>query len=133
MKLVKFETVQEEFVRQVPRNMTIDDVMRKIAQKLTNAIENDGKGKGRTGRFVSFNPEKGKVYIRIKYGPAEVFCLEDVAKTPAEANDKVVAYATSLAAGSVSSAEKEAIRKAMIARQETMGTARAARRAKKAS
>ena len=59
MKIVKFEAVQDEFVRLTPRTMTIEGVMQKIADGLIAAVQNEGKGKGRTGKVFSFNAEKG--------------------------------------------------------------------------
>ena len=96
MKIVKFEAVQDEFVRLTPRTMTIEGVMQKIADGLIAAVQNEGKGKGRTGKVFSFNAEKGKVYLRIKYGTMEAYCLEGVAKTLSDANEQVVAYAEAL-------------------------------------
>ena len=88
MKIVKFEAVQDEFVRLTPRTMTIEGVMQKIADGLIAAVQNEGKGKGRTGKVFSFNAEKGKVYLRIKYGTMEAYCLEGVAKTLSEPNHR---------------------------------------------
>ena len=96
MKIVKFEAVQDEFVRLTQRTMTIEGVMQKIADGLIAAVQNEGKGKGRTGKVFSFNAEKGKVYLRIKYGTMEAYCLEGVAKTVSDANDQVIAYAEAL-------------------------------------
>ncbi len=130
MKIVKFEAVQDEFVRLTPRTMTIEGVMQKIADGLITAVQNEGKGKGRTGKVFSFNAEKGKVYLRIKYGTMEAYCLEGAAKTLSDANEQVVAYAEALKTGSISPTERDAIKKVFNARKERMEEARAGRKGK---
>ena len=104
--------------------------MQKIADGLIGAVQNEGKGKGRTGKVFSFNAEKGKVYLRIKYGTMEAYCLEGVAKTVSDANEQVVAYAEALKSGSISPTEKDAIKKVFNARKERMEEARAGRKGK---
>ena len=86
------------------------------------------RGKG-VGNY-SFNAEKGKVYLRIKYGTMEAYCLEGVAKTVSDANDQVIAYAEALKTGSISPTERDAIKKVFNARKERMEEARAGRKAK---
>jgi predicted ArsR family transcriptional regulator len=130
MKIVKFEAVQDEFIRLTPRTMTIEGVMRKIADGLIAAVQNEGKGKGRAGKVFSFNAQKAKVFLRIKYGTMEAYCLESAAKTVNEANEQVLAYAEALKSGSISATEKEAIKKVFNARKERMEEARAGRKAK---
>ena len=73
---------------------------------------------------------KGKVYLRIKYGAMEAYCLESVAKTLSDANEQVIAYAEALKSGSISPTERDAIKKVFNARKERMEEARAGRKAK---
>lgn len=133
MKIIKFDTVQDQFVRKPANAMTLDDIMKQIGARLLEATQTDtGKPKGRIGTLFVFNESKSKAYARIKYGNAEAYCIEEPAKTDEEARKKIAAYAEAITAGQISEQEKELIRKAYQSRREFMEKARKERKAKNA-
>ena len=131
MKIVDFNTVQFEFVPQTARGMTLNDAMQKISDNIISAIENDGRGIKRSGKLFSFNESKSKLYLRIKYGPQEAFCLEGSAKTLEDAKAQAHKYAIAIKTGNITPNEKELIEKAYKSRIEKMEKARQIRKAQK--
>lgn len=131
MKIIDFNTVQSEFVSQTTRSMTLNDAMQRIGDNIISAIENGGRGIKRSGKLFSYNEGKSKLYLRIKYGPQEAFCLEGIAKNLEEAKAQAHKYAIAIKTGNITPNEKELIEKAYKARIGKMEKARQLRKAQK--
>jgi hypothetical protein len=131
MKIVDFKAIQTEFVPQNVRTMTLNDAMQRISDNIIAAVENGGKGLKRSGKIFSYNENKSKLYLRIKYGSQEAFCLEGNAKNLEEAKAQAEKYAIAIKAGNIAPNEKELIEKAFKARLKKMDEARQIRKSKK--